>query len=507
MGPFRFTPSSRRGLSFSWVMHVAVVALLAIAIQPALAQTQYGTLSNFDVFNDTGQETHGFEIELDGISSADVTYTFGGTYLRYGTPTVTEFAGGVYVRYQSPYDPVNHVFTQATPMAPAVITPTNGHACFAGGTGNYLTAGCEHFGVGITGNPTNTVYRWLVADPANPGQLMPLGTKVSIPAPVWNVVPNIDPVLAPVVQAVLPAEPAEVEGQYGEAQWVKVFVTELPDPVDLHHLVTDDPVVPQDGAETEVEWVLLQAGPDGAPHAVLVNEKEVGEGNEAVIRRYEFYAYTGPYKPEDHEAKPVSDSNPLPEEIGNYLGAQMAAVNLGPVVPAGPLTIGPSPLATGEIGVLYDAALVTGGVSAYTITLTKGALPAGLSVDPNGHLLGTPVLPAKLVHFTIEVTDSLGASVTGTFKVKTVKAVEIHTARLKAGKIGKAYKMTLSAGHGVTPYTWALTAGILPDGLSLDPATGKISGEPTTAGSAALTFQATDSLGSQAQEDLTLTIN
>ncbi|HZS46312.1 MAG TPA: hypothetical protein VFC63_14645 [Blastocatellia bacterium] len=56
----------------------------------------FGALTNFDVLNDTGQETYGFEIELDGIQVQDV----GGTYTgnRYGTPAIVAFPGGVYVR-------------------------------------------------------------------------------------------------------------------------------------------------------------------------------------------------------------------------------------------------------------------------------------------------------------------------------------------------------------------------------------------------------------------------
>ena len=53
--------------------HVSIIATLALfaLVNPAASQTPalFGTLSNFDVFNDTGQETHGFEIELDGITS------------------------------------------------------------------------------------------------------------------------------------------------------------------------------------------------------------------------------------------------------------------------------------------------------------------------------------------------------------------------------------------------------------------------------------------------------
>jgi hypothetical protein len=336
------------------LMSGAILSALVLAWAPAHAQTPtdtpnlvptdtptpppnvFGSLSNFDVFNDTHQECHGFEIELDGLSSADIQFTFGAPYERYGNPTLVDFAGNVYVRYESPYDSVNQVFTATTPLAPSVITPTLGHACWTGGSPDYPTSGCEHFGVGFAGNPTNTVYRWLVADPANPGALQPSGTKVSIPAPIWNVSPAPQPGAPPIVQAVLPAEPPEVNMEYGDAQWVKVFVTEAPEAVELHHLVTDDPAVPQEPAETEIEWVLLQAGPKAINE--LNNEKQIGAGNQSVTRRYEFYEYTGAYDPENHEAKPVSESPPDAGDIGNYIGAQMAAVNLEPV--------GPTPLPT-----------------------------------------------------------------------------------------------------------------------------------------------------------------
>ncbi len=54
--------------------HKALVAagLFAIATS-ASAITSFGTLSNFDVLNDTGSDTEGFEIELHGVSSSEVT--------------------------------------------------------------------------------------------------------------------------------------------------------------------------------------------------------------------------------------------------------------------------------------------------------------------------------------------------------------------------------------------------------------------------------------------------
>ena len=59
------------------------------------AGTFFGALSNFDAVNDTGHEAHGFEIELDGLSSADVSFTFGEPYQRYGNPVVTDLVRGL----------------------------------------------------------------------------------------------------------------------------------------------------------------------------------------------------------------------------------------------------------------------------------------------------------------------------------------------------------------------------------------------------------------------------
>ena len=95
------------------------LALLAPAAS-ALATTTIGTLSNFDTFNDTGDDCHGFEIELDGITSADVVYTFGDPYQRYGNPVVEDFAGGVYVRYTSGYDSGTSTWATSTPKAPEI---------------------------------------------------------------------------------------------------------------------------------------------------------------------------------------------------------------------------------------------------------------------------------------------------------------------------------------------------------------------------------------------------
>ena len=70
--------------------------------------------------------------------------------------------------------------------------------------------------------------------------------------------------------------------------------------------------------------------------------------------------------------------------------------------------------------------------------------------------------------------------------------------------MGEAYSQTLSA-TGTTPITWGIDSGNLPAGLTLDEATGEISGTPTAAGTASFTVKADNSAGSGTKE-LSITI-
>lgn len=62
-------------------------------------------------------------------------------------------------------------------------------------------------------------------------------------------------------------------------------------------------------------------------------------------------------------------------------------------------------------------------------------------------------------------------------------------------EIGVAYSQTITASGGVAPYTYAVSSGSLPTGLSLNTNTGLISGTPTTQQSVSFTIEATDDDG------------
>ncbi len=87
-------------------------------------------------------------------------------------------------------------------------------------------------------------------------------------------------------------------------------------------------------------------------------------------------------------------------------------------------------------------------------------------------------------------------------------ALTITTASLPAATVGQAYNATLTGTAGKTPYNWLVTPP-LPSGLTLNAATGTISGTPgtTTAGTANYTFVLQDSASSEDTKILTLTIN
>lgn len=69
----------------------------------------------------------------------------------------------------------------------------------------------------------------------------------------------------------------------------------------------------------------------------------------------------------------------------------------------------------------------------------------------------------------------------------------ITSATLPTGYIGQPFYAQLTAQGGAKPYTWSIFSGELPDGLSLDPTTGEITGTPTHGEEVAFTAYVRDS--------------
>ncbi len=81
-----------------------------------------------------------------------------------------------------------------------------------------------------------------------------------------------------------------------------------------------------------------------------------------------------------------------------------------------------------------------------------------------------------------------------TYTISTPQLTALWSDPLQSGSVGAAYSYTLTASGGVPPYSYGISSGALPSGLSLAPSTGVISGTPSATVTAdAVTFSVTDS--------------
>ncbi|WP_395742930.1 beta strand repeat-containing protein [Prosthecobacter sp.] len=178
-----------------------------------------------------------------------------------------------------------------------------------------------------------------------------------------------------------------------------------------------------------------------------------------------------------------------------------------------PIALSPTTLSTPTVGTAYSQSVTSsGGMAPYTYAVSAGTLPAGLSLSSTGTLSGTPT-SSSAATFSIKATDAYGCTGTQSYTVTPVcPAITVTPSTLPGGLVGTAYSQTLGASGGTAPYTFSLTSGTLPAGLTLNTTSGisagLISGTPTTSNGAgvSLTFRATDANGCTGTRTITLII-
>lgn len=185
--------------------------------------------------------------------------------------------------------------------------------------------------------------------------------------------------------------------------------------------------------------------------------------------------------------------------------AKTASRELRMEVAAAALSIGPASLPAGRVRAGYRAELSgTGSIRPYQWSIADGALPAGLSIDGStGVISGAPTAPGQS-SFTVLLRGRDGQQASRAYTIEvTSDALSITTSSLPGATVGAPYGATVLAAGGVAPLSWAVTAGALPDGLAFA-TDGTFSGSATTAGTATFTVTATDAVGTQASQQLTI---
>jgi|SRR5271165_3489809 len=149
-----------------------------------------------------------------------------------------------------------------------------------------------------------------------------------------------------------------------------------------------------------------------------------------------------------------------------------------------------------DIGAAYTHAFpATGDTPPDVFDIPSGALPAGLTIDAaTGIVSGTPTGPAGLSTFAVRVTDSLAGTATANCTIFVNGQLQL-VGQPVDGYLGLPYAFQFTAIGGDLPYIFSLGAGALPNGISLNLATGKLSGIPLVLGLFVFTVTLTDALG------------
>ncbi len=129
----------------------------------------------------------------------------------------------------------------------------------------------------------------------------------------------------------------------------------------------------------------------------------------------------------------------------------------------------------------------TGDTLAVTVPSTATSQGGTVTPDANGDGGFTYTPPASFTgsdtfaYTVTDTTDGSGDYASGTASVDVLAPVQVTTTTLPEVQFGGAYDQSLGATGGTLPYTWSVSQGLLPPGLSLT-SSGMLSGTPTSAG-------------------------
>ncbi|MBS1790829.1 MAG: putative Ig domain-containing protein [Acidobacteria bacterium] len=179
------------------------------------------------------------------------------------------------------------------------------------------------------------------------------------------------------------------------------------------------------------------------------------------------------------------------------------------VINCQPLNITPTTISNGVAGTPYNQPLTLNGDSGViNWTISAGALPNGLFLNPSTGLLAGAPLVTGMFNFTVQATvNATGCFATRAYSMMIgCQTISVDQTSLNAATLGTPYTQTMTQTGGIGSITWSISGGSLPANLTLSPA-GVISGTPNATGSFPVTLRATDANNCFGEKSFTLSVN
>ena len=186
--------------------------------------------------------------------------------------------------------------------------------------------------------------------------------------------------------------------------------------------------------------------------------------------------------------------------------------------PVAPFSVSPGPTSSllalqNQPIVNFNPLTATGGYAPYTYFVSSGVIPPGLTLNSTtGVVSGTPTTVQNTASVVFAVRDSSGnqsgTTATVNFAVQTLPVSAIPGTTTSVSTLLNSsitsFSPFSSVSNGFGPYTYFVSSGTLPTGITINASTGLVSGTPTVVGAATVVFAVRDSQNNQSPTTATV---
>jgi large repetitive protein len=156
------------------------------------------------------------------------------------------------------------------------------------------------------------------------------------------------------------------------------------------------------------------------------------------------------------------------------------------------------PVALVPLNLAYSSSLSLSGLQVASYSVNSGGLPPGLQLNPSGGSITGTATTEGLFTPTFTATDIQSRSVSRSCPLNVSNTLLLRSPRTTA-RLSQRYVSSVSVIGGRAPFFFQLVGGALPEGLSLESTTGRITGTPTSLATSNFEVLVTDSEGRKLQ--------